>query len=336
MRLHALILGVALATFAGWVAFWPRADHPDLVRARDSIVASEAVVVRFDPGGVGGYRFISLKNEGWLWERTDADGEPYPDALVFNGREHLLRVADACYIAIRDVRPPFIPGVTFTPRLARQPGLDSQAGEKYVYAVAPGFAARPDYPSSLPDLEITEDLSSLRADGTIRASTGLSPGFIWRGDYSIARAGEADVGRARSAIRSARASDYAEIILRERVFGNIIGNVISEPSAVIVAEACPDRPARLWPGSRGGQAEGLRATPAPFDLTSGDAPVVRNAATTTASIRGPVEYLLRAFDRASFGDVPITTTDTILVNVGVANGVALEVISCTSRPWFRC
>ncbi|MGH2609350.1 MAG: hypothetical protein ACRDHF_09710 [Tepidiformaceae bacterium] len=336
MRLHAAILGVAIAGFASWLAFWPRADHPDLVRARDSLVASDAIVVRFDPGGVAGYRFISVKDEGWLWERTDASGNPYPDALLFTGEDHLLRIADACYIAVRDLRPPLIPGVTFTPRLARQAGLDHQAEGRYAYAVAPGFAARPDYPSSLPDVEITEDLSRLRDDGTIHASTGSDPGYIWRGDYSIARASAADVERVRAVLREAHASEYAEIVLRERVFGNIIGNIISEPSSVIVAEECAGHPARLWPGSGGGQAEGLRATPAPFDLTHGPAPVFRNSATTTASIRGPVDYLLRAFEGATFGDVPITSTDTVLVNRGRANGVAISIISCTSRPWFQC
>ncbi|MEX0782829.1 MAG: hypothetical protein WD557_09280 [Dehalococcoidia bacterium] len=335
MRLHAVLLGVVLAALAGWLLFWPREDHPDLVRARDSLVASDALVVRFDPGGVGGYRFVSLKDEGWLWERTDADGEPYPDALVFNGDQHLLRVADSCYIPILDVRSPLIPGITVVPRLSRQPDLDEQ-GEHYIYAVAPGFAARSDYPSSLPDLEVTEDLSTLRAEATILASTGSDPGYIWRGSYSIARATPADISGARAVLASARPSGYAEIVLRERVFGNIIGNIISEPSSVVVAEDCPDHPARLWPGSRGGQAEGLRATPAPFDLSHGLTPVFRNSATTSASVRGPVEYLTRAFADASFGDVPITTTDTILVNRGPYNGVAIGIISCTSRPWFHC
>jgi hypothetical protein len=336
MRVHALILGTALIALAGWLLFSPREDHPDLVRARDSLVASDALLVRFDPGGVGGYRFISLKDEGWVWERTDATGAPYPDALIFNGTEHLLRIADSCFIPLHEVRPPFIPGITVVPRLARQGGLDEQPGDLYVYAVAPGFAARADYPSSLPDLEVTEDLSSLRADATIHASTGLDAGFIWRGDYSIARASDSDVAAARALIAGARASGYAEIVLRERVFGNIIGNVISEPASVIVAEDCPHLPARLYPAARGGQAEGLRVMPAPFELTYGEAPVFPDAATTTASIRGPIEYITRAFDNATFSDIPITTTDTILINRGPANGVALAILSCTSRTWFRC
>jgi hypothetical protein len=336
MRTHAIILGVALALFAGWLALWPREQHPDLVRARDDLVASDALVVRFDPGGVGGYRFVSLKDEGWVWERTDALGNAYPDTLLFNGTEHLLRIADGCYIPIHDLRSPFIPGITVAPRLARQRGLDEQPGELYAYAVSPGFAARADYPSSLPDLEVVEDLSSLRADATIRASTGLDAGFIWRGDYSIAAASESDIAAARALLATAHASDYAEILVRERVFGNIIGNVISEPSSVVVAEDCPDQPARLHPAAHGGQAEGLRATPAPFELTHGDNPFFRDAATTSASIRGPVEYISRAFDRATFADIPITTTDTILINRGPANGVAIAVLSCTSRPWFRC
>ena len=62
MRPHIILLGAALAAFAGWLAFWPRDAQPNLVRARDSLVASEAVVVRFDPGGVAGYRFTSVKD----------------------------------------------------------------------------------------------------------------------------------------------------------------------------------------------------------------------------------------------------------------------------------
>jgi hypothetical protein len=237
---------------------------------------------------------------------------------------------------MRDVRPPLIPGLTITPRLARQPDLDRQEGERYVYAVSPAFAARADYPSTIPDLEVTEDLSSLRASGVVKASTGIKAGYIWRGNYEISEATPGEVARARDVLSNAYPSDYAELIVRERVVGNVVGSVLLEASSLVVAKDCPDSPARLWAGSRGGQSEGLRTTPAQFQLTHGDTPVFRNAFATSVSVRAPVDYLNDVFETASYGDVPVTTTRTIIINLAPNYGVALLVQSCTSRPWFHC
>lgn len=336
MRLHIGILGAVVVLFAAWLLFGPREKSPDLVRARDRLVASDAITVRFDPGGVGGYQFTSIKGEGWLWERTDASGKPYPDAIAFNGRDHLLRVAEGCYIQVKDFRPPLIPGVTVSPRLARQPGLHERAGSNYVYAVSPSFSARQDYPSSLPALEITEDLSRLRADATVLASTGSSPDYIWRGDYRINAATAADIARARGVLREARPSDYAEIVLIDRVIGNILGNVISDPSSVVIAQDCPESPARLWPGSHGAQAEGLRATPLPFTVVPGDHPVFRDAHATTMSIRAPSGFLNELFENAPYEDVPVSTAQTVIIHRGEADGLAVFILSCTAKPWFRC
>ena len=322
MRLHAVLLGVAVAGFAGWLAFWPRQEHPDLVRARDALVASDALSVEFDPGGVGGYRFVWLKGRGWVWERTDGSGEPYPDALVYNGQEHLLRIAAGCYVPMYDVRMPVVPGLTVAPRLARHPGV-SDEGESYSYTAAASFAVRPDYRHGLADLEITEDLSLLRAQGVVRATTGSQPGYIWRGDYTIARASAAEIDRARAVLDEAVASDYAEVIVRQQLFGNVLWGGVSPPFSVVVAEACPDRPTQLGGAAWGGQAEGLRAIPVPYELTYGNEPVFRNATV----MGGPP---------GSPGDVSVKTTEIIVLRSGPASGIRLQVVSCTSRPWFRC
>lgn len=322
MRLHVALLGVAIAGFAGWLALWPRADHPDLVRARDALVASDALVVDFDGNGVGGYRFTWLKDRGWVWELTDARGTPYADALIYDGEQHLLRIGDGCHVPVFGVRLPVVPGVTVAPRLARQAGVDEQ-GDIYTYSVGAGFAVRPDYQPGLAELEITEDFSTLRADGTVRASTGSGPGYLWRGDYTIVRASEADVARAVDALTDARASDYAEIVLRQQVFGNILWGGVSGPISVVVAEDCPDQPVQLGAGAYGGQAEGLRAIPVPYGLTYGENPVFRNA-TTPSALGGPL------------GEVSVKTTETVIVSLGPASGVRLYIASCTSRPWFVC
>jgi hypothetical protein len=335
MRLHVVLLGLAVAGFAGWLAFGSREQHPDLVRGRDALVASDSLVVAFDPGGVGGYRFTSVKGAGWLWERTDAKGEPYADALLYNGVEHLLRIGDSCYVRLAEVRMPVIPGVTVALRLARQPDVEER-GEQYVYSVAAGFAVRPEYRHGLPDLEVTEDLSRLRTHGIVTATTGRGTGYVWPGDYTIARATAPEVARVREVLGTARASDYAEVILRERVFGSVVGGGASEPASVVIARDCPGQPVRLGAGAYGGQAEALRTIPAPYGLTYGENPVFRDATTTGASVAGPVEYLNRAFQGGTFGHVSVRTTETILVRLAPSSGVGLQIISCTSRPWFQC
>jgi hypothetical protein len=159
---------------------------------------------------------------------------------------------------------------------------------------------------------------------------------VWPGDYTVARASAADIARVTEAVSGAQASDYAEIILRERVFGSIVGGGASGPSSVVIAEDCPHRPVRLGAGAYGGQAEALRSIPAPYVLTYGADPVFRDAATTGASVQGPADYLSRAFSQAAFGDVSVETTETILVRLTPTSGVGLQIISCTSRPWFQC
>jgi hypothetical protein len=336
MRLQAGLLGIVIAGFAAWLLFVLRDGTPDLVRERDRLVGSDAVVAVFDPNGVAGYRFISIRGVGWLWERTAASGEPYPDAIVFNGDQHLLRIAEGCYVAPPDIRPPLIPGLTTSEKLARQRGLKERAGGTYVYSVAAGFAASPDGPRHLPAVEVTENLASLHGEHTIHASTGTFPDYIWRGDYTIRRASPEEAARARATITGAHASDYAEMIVRQRVVGTIIGSILLEPSAIVIAQECPQTPAHLWSASSGGQVEGLRSTPALFSLSLGDRPAFANAVATTVSIRAPVEFLNEVFEAASYGDVPVKTASTVIINRGRAGGLALFVLSCRSRAWFRC
>lgn len=336
MRVQLALLLLVALVFLGWAAFGSRTESANLLTARDRLVAEESLTVHFDPGGVEGYRLITIPGGGWLWERTSAAGVPYADAIVFNGQGYLLRVAENCFISRAGVRPPLVPGVTTSQRLVRQPSLDRRPGDLVAYTIAPDFAAAADTPPNLPDVEIIEDLSRLRSESVMRATTGAIPDYIWRGNYTVARSTASETQYARDVVRRARASDYAEMIVRERVVGTVVGSVIQEPSAVVVAKECPDSPARVWSGAGGGQAEGLRVTPATFALITGDTPAFRNAARTAASNLSQIEYLNDAFERATFGDVPVRTLDNVLISTGNGTGVALRVLSCTARPWFRC
>ncbi|HEX6031353.1 MAG TPA: hypothetical protein VFY90_07965 [Tepidiformaceae bacterium] len=336
MRVQAGLLGIVVAGFAAWLLFALRDGTPDLVRERDRLVASDAVVAVFDPSGVAGYRFVSIRGVGWLWERTTASGEPYPDAIVYNGTQHFLRIAEGCYVAPTGIRPPLIPGLTTSQRLARQGGLIKRDGGTYVYSVLAEFAASPDGPQDLPRLDVTEDLTSLHGEHTIHASTGAFPDYIWRGDYTIRRASPEEAARAKETIEAAHASDYAEMVVRQRVVGTIVGSVLQEPSSIVIAEECPESPANLWSAAGGGQVEGLRSTRTVFSISTGDQPAFVNAVATTLSIRAPVQFLNEVFEAASYGDVPVRTASTVIINRGRAGGLALFVLSSTSRPWFRC
>ena len=64
MRWQLIAVALAAVMVVAWLAFQPRSSAPDPVVARDRLVASDAVIATFSPGGAEGYRFTSIKGEG--------------------------------------------------------------------------------------------------------------------------------------------------------------------------------------------------------------------------------------------------------------------------------
>lgn len=336
MRWQLAAVAVAAMAVLAWLALQPRSSAPDLVVARDRLVASDALVATFSPGGAEGYRFTSIKGEGWVWERTSgSDGSPRDDAIVFNGAQYLLRITGQCYIQLPAVKPPLVPGLTISTRLVKQPGLNSQPGSVYSYTVDSTSFARS---SAIPvAMRITEDLSGLKSGGEMLASTGAEPGPVWPGNYILMQATLAERSAALDTIRAATASDYATLVIRERIVGTtILNNAILGPYRIVIPEACPDHPTLLSAGVEGGQAEGLRSAPSPLRFVAGPPARIDRAAETKLFFRAPVEAFNAAAAEAVLGAVPVTSTSTIIARINGGGFLAVQIDSCDGRRWFIC
>lgn len=336
MRWHWLPLGVLAVGFAGWLAFEPEGDGGDLVVARDRLLADRPVVAMFSPGGAEGYRFTALPGEGWVWERTAGPGGVVrSDALVWNGREHLLRIADGCFIPVAGVREPLIPGWNAAPRLVAQAALRRVGDTRAEYTVdaAPFLVSGQRSP-----VLVTEVLAQVRAGRlTAHTTAGEDVTLAWTGSYEIRPAGEAETAEARSLITAASPSEFSEITFVERVTGTLVlSTALLGPYTIVISEDCPDSPVLLGSAVRGGQMEGLRTAPSPLRFTNDSPPQVQSAIRTRLRIRAPVESFNAEMAAATFGTVPITESGVLLVSTGTGSGVAVQVLSCTATPWFAC
>ncbi len=336
MRWQILVALGVVVIVSGWVLFQPRSNAPDLVVARDRLVASDAVVALFSPGGAEGYRFTSIPDRGWVWERTSGpEGKALPDAIIFNGRQYLLRIAEGCFIQLPPVRLPLVPGVTLSQKLVNQRGLEDQGGGRYAYDIESAeFGRMGTVPASM---RVSEDLSSLSSGGAMLASTGEPPGPIWPGHYRMNRASTTERAVAEQLIATAFPSDYAEIVIRERVVGTtILSNAIFGPYRIVVPEACPNAPTRLANGIEGGQSEGLRSSPSPLRFAPGTTARIDGAQETALKLRAPVELFNALAEIGQFGTVPATSTSTIVAAINGGGFLAFQIDACTSRPWFSC
>jgi len=328
------LLGVGIA---GWAAFQPGGDSGgDLVVARDRFLASEGLVATFSPGGAEGYRFTVIDGEGWVWERTAGpSGRVLPDAMVWNGSQHLLRVADGCYVPIEGVREPLIPGWNAATRLVSQPGLRRVGDTRAEYEID----AAPYLSGSQPaTVEVTEVLADVR-DGSLTVTTAPGEGVrrAWTGTYQVRPATTDELAAVRETLAEASASDFAEVTFMERVTGTLVlSTALLGPYTVVVAKDCPDVPVLLGSAVRGGQVEGLRSAPSPLRFTGDSPPTVQDAMVTRLKIRTPVESFNAEMAEGTFGDVPITEAGVFLVATGRGSGIAVQVMTCTARPWFAC
>jgi len=336
MRWQLAIVAVLVAGGAAWFVFQPRSEAPDLLVARDRLVGGPAVVASFSPGGAEGYRFTSIRGVGWVWVRTSgSDGTPLPDAIIFNGSQHLLRIADGCFIELGPVREPLVPGLTVAPKLTTMPALDERPGGEYAYSVDTRDFARAGAPAGA--IRVVETLGALREGGSMSASTGDPPGVVWPGNYVIDEATGPELESTLALIRGAKASDYAELLIHERVIGTIVlSNAVLGPYRIVIPEACPERPTLLSSGVSGGQVESLRTSASPIRFGPGTPAVILNAKETLLRVRAPVEAFNAQIPGGGYGDLPVTSALVMIVADINGGHLGIEVVGCVGRPWFVC
>lgn len=335
MRLQVLVAGALLVGAALGAVFWPRSAAPDPVVARDRLVAGD-VVVTFRAGGVEGYRFTRINGLGWSWERIWPSGHTQPDIIVSDGVDYLLAIAEGCYVPLPRVRSPLIPGISVSPELNRQPGLDRLGDGMYRYVTRSG--------NTLPALAsggdilvtVVEDLREVGAASTFTATTTSDSADLLPGTYTYEVATAEDRARLERVIAAARPSDVARLGVREKVVGSSIGNVLQGPYTMLVASDCPDRPVLLRPAAEGGQTAGPRYSLPNMRLARGDVVVVKDAIALPFSIRHIDYTLFQARDWGAPGDVVLRSGASFVSTVEGRGIIAQEITYCDPRPFFPC
>lgn len=336
MRLQVLIAGALLAGVALASVLWPRSAAPDAVVARDRLAAGD-LVVTFRAAGVEGYRFTRVHGLGWSWERISPSGHPYPDVILSDGVDYLLAIGEACYVPLPRVRLPLMPGVSVTPSLARQPGLERVREGVYRYTTWSGETLP--VRASEPEIRVTvvEDLREVGAAAVYTATTSSDSADLLPGTYTVASATAEDRVRLERLIAAAAPSDVARLGVREKVVGSSIGNILLGPYTMLVAGDCPDRPVLLRPAAEGGQVAGPRYSLPNMRLERGaGAVVVKDAIPLPFSIRHIDYALFHSRDWEAPGDVVLRPGVSFVSTLNGQGIIAQEVTYCDPRPFFPC
>lgn len=336
MRVHVLFVAVVLALVTGWVVVQRRGPGADPDAARDRLVAQDNVVATFVTENVEGYTFTRLHNGTWTWDRTFLDGTHAPGALLYNGRQYLLEIAGGCYIDLPQVRDPLIPGVTVARKLKGLAGVTHESATTVHYRVDPGSTAVNAIAGPAAIVDVAEDLSPLERNEGYRAVTSGSSGSVWYGSYVVRAATAAEADEAATRIREAAASPYASLRVQLRVVGTEVGGRVVGPYPIVVARDCPGSPGQVWPSAQGGQGGGLRVTPSPIRFTAATTPVVAGAKLLRSPLAVSSDALAVVAAEGTFGDVPLSVGAVYVVSDGMGAMLAIEVLSCSGRPFFVC
>lgn len=332
MRWH---LGIALAVVlaaGGWFAYDSGERDPGYLR--DRLVAGD-VVATYSSGFTEGYRFTLLRDEGWLWERLGRGGTPFGDALLHIDGRTLLRVDDRCWVSLRDVRLPFVPGVTVPRALSGKGGIERDPDHYYRYSLEPGETA-PAGVTRAAAVDVTEDVRDPDGEGLRITTAGTDPSF-WYGTYRVRAATDADRARWAELASGARPSAVARMEVRERIVGSPVGNNVTGPFTLVVAGDCQDRPVLIRPAAAGGQRLGPRLSQANVRFGPGQPPVVRDAVDVPIAIHAQftAEAPLAEVAR-NLGDVPLRERLVVLVRNPDGVLMAVQFQTCEPQPFFLC
>jgi hypothetical protein len=338
-RAHWLVIGAILVGTVGWAAMQGRSQAPDPLHTRDRLVDSDAVVGEFAATGQPGYRYTVIAGAGWTWERRLLDGTLAPDAIVHNGRQHLLRVTDGCFVALESVQPPLIPGLTISNRLKGLKGRKNNPDGSYSYEVGPEpFAIVGSATTVSGNVSVREDLEPLERGAGFEAITSGGASGVAYGSYLVRRATSQERARAEAMIETARASEVAPVVTRERVVSGGPGGSGGAGTlqlTTLVARDCPERPVQLAAGSRGGQQTTARWDVPRLPIGVASPPVLRDVRVLGLPLftsRSTLAQTAAATERTT---VALKPGLVVAVDSG-STVVAIEVSSCTAKEWFAC
>lgn len=336
MKLQWLVVGAAVVAVGVYIAVQVSDGPSDPPFTRDRLVDGNSLVVTFRPDGlIEGYKYTLLDDGEWLWERTTPDGLA-GDAFVYNGKDYLLRLAPGCYAKLDSVTPPLIPGVTTTPRLKGLKGRRNMPDGTYQYDVEVGeWGWNPAQTHS--HIVVDEDLAHLKdPDESYEATTTGPPAATYYGHYVIEKAPRADRDNARAVISAAKASPTAQFTVRMRTIASQIGDPVTGPYTVLVAQGCPDAPGQLYPASAGGQRSGARVSAFVAGLRVGPPAVVTDAHAVIGSIFGPREEILAVAQNTPAADVPVKVGQLLTITTESRIPVAVQITACEGTAFFRC
>ena len=327
-----MVAAIALVALGGWAVLAARSDAPDPLFTRDHLVAGDAVVVTYRSAMTDeAYRFISLKGRGWVWSRTTPDSSGIDGTLISTGKQYLLQISDACFIALPHVDEPFMPGLTDAAKLQSSSYGHNPDGS-YTYETP--AASLISYAPTGATVSVTEELSQLEhADGYSVVTSGKTP-WLWYGSYHIAPATAAERDQAVALLARATASKTASVQFRERLIWSNVTAVLLGPFDVYYPDDCPALPVQLRPASLGGQIGGARATPPDIPFKAGLA--VDHGIVLPFPIFATRDQLFDAIQGTPFSPARAPTNGTVLIVPNDGATMAIQVTSCSSSAAFQC
>jgi hypothetical protein len=328
---HWVVAVVALLAFAGWGVFASRSNAPDPLYSRDHLVDGDALVVTFKSDLTDeAYRFVSLKGKGWIWTRTTANATGIDGTLLFNGKQYMLEVSNACFVPLPSVEEPFIPGLTAVQKLgSARYGHNPDGSYTYETPAEPLIS----YAQPGATVSVTEQLSQLEhADSYALTTTGKTP-WLGYGSYHLGRASNADRDAAAALLDRAKASKTADVQIRERMIWGNVGSLLQGPFDLLYADDCPATPVQLRPSILGGDIGGVRAT-APDVLFKAGLTVDAGLA-IPLPIFATRDELFDASEDQPFGPAQ-AQMGTVLVIPNNGATMAIQVTACTSSAAFHC
>jgi hypothetical protein len=332
MKSHWLIAGLMLVVAGGWGAFASRSEAPDPVYARDKLVGGDAVMATFKADTTDEtYEFTAIKGKGWVWTRTTPNAAGLAGTLLYNGKQHMVQVGEACFVPLEKVAAPFIPGVTTTAKLGQVADFAHNPDGSYTYEVAATELA-PEAARNA-KVSITEQLAELEQQPSYAVTISGKTPSLWYGSYRLSRATAAQRQAATALLDRARPSGIASIEIRERLVSLAIGSVVQGPFTIVHADDCPGTPVQLRPGSNGGQMGGARITVP--DVTFAGGLRIEQAMLLPMPIYAPREDLFEAGRYGPFAPTAVPPGSVLVVPNGGAM-LAVQIASCSPGAVFRC
>lgn len=346
VRVH---LGLAALILIGgivggwWFSRSPQ-DTKSPVEVRNEIARSDAITVIFQRSGnaAGSPATITfIRGKGWIWDQPP--GTTTPGATVISRQSETIAAASAgCYIAIPQLAPPVVPGVTVTNDLNAVAGLENDQ-DVYRYSLPEG-GDEPGRVSVSEDLSTTVVGESYTATIRFDSDQPGAPAAANPGVYIVRKATAQDRERALQLFDEAHASPVATFTIEQRPvvpgqqpqYGNMQLVSPRDCPAAIVANP------RVIPQSSLPSVfaqTNARAALGTIVQSFGGQLMLQSVRPVATPMDAPAETILEAIQAAGAQSLPLQPGATFATMTSRQQGAVatlMSVTACEPQAWFPC